>query len=36
MHVVNASVDTTPGALWETSTPNRLATMPMPLDLPPE
>jgi GAF domain-containing protein len=36
MHVVNASIDTTPGALWETSTPNRLATMPMPLDLPPE
>lgn len=36
MHVVNASVDTTPGALWESSTPNRLATMPMPLNLPPE
>lgn len=36
MHVVNAAVDTAPGALWETSTPNRLATMPMPLDLPPE
>ena len=36
MHVVNASVDTAPGALWETSTPNRLATMPTPLDLPPE
>ncbi len=35
MHVVNAAIDTTPGALWETSTPNRLATMPMPLDLPP-
>ncbi|HWI10454.1 MAG TPA: GAF domain-containing protein, partial [Burkholderiaceae bacterium] len=33
MHVVNAAIDTTPGALWETSTPNRLATMPMPLDL---
>jgi GAF domain len=32
MHVVNASVDTAPGALWETSTPNRLVTMPMPLD----
>jgi hypothetical protein len=32
MHVVNAGVDTNPGALWETSTPNRLATMPMPLD----
>jgi hypothetical protein len=36
MHVVNAAVDTAPGALWESSTPNRLATMPMPLDLPPE
>ena len=32
MHLVSASVDTAPGALWETSTPNRLATMPMPLD----
>jgi len=32
MHVVNAAVDTAPGALWESSTPNRLATMPMPLD----
>jgi hypothetical protein len=31
MHVVNASVDTAPGALWESSTPNRLVTMPMPL-----
>ena len=36
MHVVTASVDTAPGALWESSTPNRLATMPMPLDLSPE
>ena len=35
MHVLSNSVDTAPGALWETSTPNRLATMPMPLD-PPE
>lgn len=34
MHVVTASIDTAPGALWEPSTPNRLATMPMPLDLP--
>ena len=34
MHVVNASVDTAPGALWETSTPNRLVTMPVPLDTP--
>jgi hypothetical protein len=32
VHVVNATVDTNPGALWESSTPNRLATMPMPLD----
>jgi hypothetical protein len=31
MHVLSNSVDTAPGALWETSTPNRLATMPMPL-----
>lgn len=36
MHAVSASVDTTPGALWEASTPNRLATMPMPLDLQPK
>lgn len=35
MHLVTAAVDTAPGALWESSTPNRLATMPMPLDLPP-
>lgn len=35
MHVISMAVDTTPGALWESSTPNRLATMPMPLD-PPE
>lgn len=33
MHVVSATVDTAPGALWETSTPNRLTTMPMPLDM---
>jgi len=32
MHLLSMSVDTAPGALWETSTPNRLATMPMPLD----
>ena len=36
MHAVSASVDTAPGALWESSTPNRLATMPMPLDLQPK
>jgi len=34
MHVISMAVDTAPGALWETSTPNRLATMPMPLDPP--
>ncbi len=33
MHVVSATVDTAPGALWDTSTPNRLTTLPMPLDL---
>jgi hypothetical protein len=32
MHMLSMSLDTAPGALWETSTPNRLATMPMPLD----
>jgi len=32
MHALNAEIDTTPGALWEPSTPNRLNTMPMPLD----
>ena len=32
MHFINTAVDTAPGALWESSTPNRLATMPMPLD----
>ncbi|MEP7298459.1 MAG: GAF domain-containing protein [Burkholderiales bacterium] len=32
MHRITMSVDTAPGALWESSTPNRLATMPMPLD----
>ena len=29
---LTAHIDTTPGALWEPSTPNRLMTMPMPLD----
>jgi len=33
MHAVSTSVDTAPGALWESSTPNRLATMPMPLNM---
>jgi hypothetical protein len=32
MHVITASIDTAPGALWESSTPNRLVTMPIPLD----
>ncbi|HEX6707986.1 MAG TPA: GAF domain-containing protein [Albitalea sp.] len=33
MHAISAQIDTTPGALWEPSTPNRLMTMPMPLDV---
>ncbi len=33
MHAVSNGIDTAPGALWESSTPNRLATKPMPLDL---
>ncbi|HJV59512.1 MAG TPA: GAF domain-containing protein [Albitalea sp.] len=33
MHAVTSQIDTTPGALWEPSTPNRLMTMPMPLPL---
>jgi GAF domain-containing protein len=32
MHKITAHIDTTPGALWEPSTPNRLMTMPMALD----
>jgi GAF domain-containing protein len=32
MHAINAEIDTAPGALWEPSTPNRLMTLPMPLD----
>ena len=32
MHAIAAQIDTAPGALWEPSTPNRLMTMPMPLD----
>jgi GAF domain len=32
MHLVNASVDSAPGALWESSMPNRLVTMPAPLN----
>ncbi|MFL6661973.1 MAG: GAF domain-containing protein [Rhizobacter sp.] len=33
MHAITAQIDTTPGALWEPSTPNRLMTMPIPLDV---
>ena len=36
MYLVAGQVDTAPGALWETSTPNRLVTMPMPLDALPQ
>lgn len=32
MNAITSHVDTAPGALWEPSTPNRLMTMPMPLD----
>jgi len=32
LHAVTSQVDTDPGALWETSSPNRLVTMPMSLD----
>lgn len=32
MHAITSHIDTAPGALWEPSTPNRLMTMPMPLD----
>jgi GAF domain-containing protein len=32
MHAITSQIDTTPGALWEPSTPNRLMTMPIPLD----
>jgi hypothetical protein len=31
LQAVTATVDTTPGALWDSSSPNRLATMTMPL-----
>lgn len=31
MHAITSEIDTAPAALWESSTPNRLATMPMPL-----
>ncbi|HEY0857058.1 MAG TPA: GAF domain-containing protein [Albitalea sp.] len=31
MHAITAEIDTTPAALWEPSTPNRLMTMPLPL-----
>jgi len=32
MHAITSEIDTAPGALWQSSTPNRLMTMPMPLD----
>ena len=32
MHSVSSGADTAPGALWESSNPSRLATMPMPID----
>jgi hypothetical protein len=32
MNAITSHLDTTPGGLWEPSTPNRLMTMPMPLD----
>lgn len=32
LHAATAHVDTQPGALWEPSSPNRLLTMPVPLD----
>jgi GAF domain-containing protein len=31
MHAITSEIDTTPAALWQPSTPNRLATMPLPL-----
>lgn len=32
MHTITTQIDTAPGALWESSTPNRLMTMPVSLD----
>lgn len=32
MHAITSDADTVPGTLWEPSSPNRLMTMPMPLD----
>lgn len=32
VHTITSHVDTQPGALWAPSTPNRLMTMPMPLE----
>lgn len=32
IHAITSHEDTAPGALWEPSSPNRLMTMPMPLD----
>ena len=36
MHAATATVDTAPGALWESSGPNRFMTMPMPMPLDPD
>ena len=33
LHAANAHSDTQPAALWEPSSPNRLLTMPAPLEL---
>ena len=32
VHAIHADAETAPGTLWEPSSPNRLATMPVPLD----
>lgn len=32
MRAASSIIDTGPGALWDTTNPNRLATMPMPLE----
>jgi hypothetical protein len=32
-HAITSEIDTAPGALWQSSTPNRLMTMPMALDI---
>ena len=32
LHAVTATIDTAPGSLWDSSSPSRLMTMPLPLD----